>query len=742
MAEEDRRICRVSMCPPEQNTDTDYILQNSPLFNGDSTHFVIEFGSNNVTNVAQAGQHIDYDDPIAYMRGIKVKSKIKGIVKESHQRYIIGDYETDTSAFNLTFDESSFNQPGNSDFDKINDILKENKNVISFIKDYILRFRFADFATNVIDNFNVNALFSTKDTEDIAEAYSDDADKINEEYENNIKRICSKDNVKAHCENDDLLSVKTEIDNERIKQFNRIIYQYNHTENYGYASGKISDFLLYPMYMEYITGDKFVYDDENPYVVELFYNINNFMKVRSRIEMNCSNIDGLITEFTKKCDATIKKFWSGNQRDYYGRMKEIFKYDFFADNDNDLIEAKINDENRVTLYSKVLDYLKNLTKYQSPMSAEDKYKGYDVETIVNMEELQQTDSEKENENLLKNLKEIAIMFVTLRKIEVDSELNDYFSEYISKNDLDNIFTLKDSLSVQLIDINDYSANATDPRLLAYKEPLKKYLGALKSITDNESRILRDLCNKAIDWYNQNYKKIDSGEIFDQFKEVSWPSSTTIVKDGEKQDFFYIEEPKTNQEILEQIAQNNETGYQYDEDSLKTKYGVDSYPYWLKYCTIATLVNCMLPMYWSTGVPPPTGPIMLPIIFIPIVVIPGRVITVIGLGICGICPLPMIYFVNLGDVPGCIIPVMNIMVDAIKALCGKMMSLSELSVKGLVADLLKANDAAINNVNKQIEQIDKDIYNLKNGVQEDMEIKRALRKRKKLDSTSHKKKSET
>lgn len=738
--EEYLRLCRVSMCPPEQETDVDYILQNSPLFNGDSTHFVIEFGSQQTSNVVKAGQHINQDDVIAFMRGIKVKSKVKGIVRESTSRYIIGDYDTDINDFNLNFDEKSLKSQGTSDFDKINDILKENKNVISFIKDYILRFRFADFATNVIDNFNVNALLSYSSTDKIAEKYSDAADAIDEEYTNNIKNICGKDNVQTHCENNDLLSLKKEIDNERIKQFDKIIYQYNNTASYGYASGKISDFLLYPMYLEYITSDKFNYDDENPYVVELYYKISDFLKVRSKLELNNTNINGLITEFTKKCDSVLKPFWSDKERDYYGRIKEIFKYDFFTDDPNDLIKAKINDQNRVTSYSKVLDYLKNLTKYQPPVSAEEKYNGYDVNTIVNMGTQPQTNEEKYNSMLLEKLREISIMFVMLRKIEVDSNTStDYYDEYISKDDLDNIFTIKDTLSIGLTNINEYSANTIDPKLLSYKEPLKKYLGALKSVTDNESKILRELCDRAIKWYTDNYKDIDSGEIFDKFKEVSWPSPSTIVKDGEKHDFFYIEEPKTNAELIKESKKDNK--YDYNEDSLKTEYGIDSYLYWLKYCSVATLVNCMLPMYWSTGIPPPIGPIPLPIIFIPMVVIPGRVITVIGLGICGICPLPMIYFVNLGDVPGCIIPAMNIMVDLIKALSGKMMSVGEISVKNVVFGLLKSNDSAMNDINRKIEQIDKEIYNLRTGVKEDMEVKRALRKRKKLDSTSHKRKNE-
>ena len=41
--------------------------------------------------------------------------------------------------------------------------------------------------------------------------------------------------------------------------------------------------MLYDEYMDYITSDDFVYDDENPYVVELFYHITTFLQVRGRL---------------------------------------------------------------------------------------------------------------------------------------------------------------------------------------------------------------------------------------------------------------------------------------------------------------------------------------------------------------------------------------------------------------------------------------------------------------------------
>ena len=52
------KLCKVSMCPPAINTDTSYLDENTACFNGDSTHFVVEFGSNQTEILVSPGQHI------------------------------------------------------------------------------------------------------------------------------------------------------------------------------------------------------------------------------------------------------------------------------------------------------------------------------------------------------------------------------------------------------------------------------------------------------------------------------------------------------------------------------------------------------------------------------------------------------------------------------------------------------------------------------------------------------------
>ena len=71
----------------------------------------------------------------------------------------------------------------------------------------------------------------------------------------------------------------------------------------------------------------------------------------------------------------------------------------------------------------------------------------------------------------------------------------------------------------------------------------------------------------------------------------------------------------------------------------------SYKYWLKYCAMATLIG-LNPATWSTGFILPTGPLLLPVIYIPITPITTPYgFIVLGLTICGIWIFPMILMTN-------------------------------------------------------------------------------------------------
>lgn len=637
------------------------------------------------------------------------------------------------------------------DVEQLTKLLKENSDCVLFIKDFILRFRFADLASHTKSTPSyIKGKAKLDTTEKIVDKYSKDAEKIIKEYEDEVKRICDKDHVQNYCENDQLLLLKEELDIAKKSSFDKILHQYNNIDGYNYTNGVPSDFMLYTFYFTYITSDEFVYDKDNPYIVELFDKITRYINVRSKIELNKTNIEGLIIEFNKMCDNSIKKYWSKTKKDYFSEIKEVFQYDFYANDDTQLIEAKINDDGRLTLYSKVLDYLKTLTKYVEPMSAEEKYADLDTDTILNMGSASETEEEKMNSEKLKQIKRIALMFTALKRIESDTETS-YFSEYIDDDNLKNALTIKKRLEDYGITI-DNMATSTAYTTTEERATIKMYTNALESVTRREAKELRELSDRAVNWYKDNNSKIDDGSAFEAFNEVDWSTPSQIAKDNETHDFFFIQEKKSPADEMKRALDEakglipKSTGegllknYNFTEDSLYTQYEITSYRYWLRYCTMATLVNCMLPMYWPTGLIIAGAPLPLPIIFIPIIVISGRVILVIGIGLCGICPMPMFLLMNVSDIPGFFIPILNTVVDMLKDLSAMTMKLADKSAKKMIIELIKKEDDNINRLNAEIKDINQNIENLRNGVGEDAETLRSLRKKNGEDTTSKAKKN--
>jgi hypothetical protein len=744
--------CCISICEPDSSTDLDYVI-NSGLGNNISCpgKFVVEFGTEKPIILLTPGQRISIGQIIGYMRGIKVRSKINGIITDVTDRYFIGIYDHNSDEILRQLNLSDLSEKSlkklltnndESDFDKMNDLLKESSYTNNFIKDYILRFRFADIANNYINYSAVGVSQAYNNTSRICEIYDEAADAIIDRYNDEIKNLCCAENVRTYCENENLMGLKREIDETKKKYFDQILWQYNNVPSFGYNSGRISDMMLYDEYLNYITSDEFVYDDENPYVVELFYHITTFMQIRSRLELNNTNIAGLISKFNTLCNDNIRKYWDDKMYDYYGRIKQMFSFDFYADNEDDLIQANIYDKKRVTLYSKVLKYLTTLCNYTPPMSVEEKYKDMDVNSIINNAQIQDTASEKEAKQLYSNLKKIAIFFVQLRKIESEIDPK-YFKQFASEQDYNDIFTLKEQLGTQnikeyIISYNNIAAlGKTSPAFRsAHSEFIafeRKYLDPFKKMVQSESRILRNLADRAINFYISNDNKINSGEIFDQFQEVDWGGKSTIFKDNEPHDFYYL---------VEHSPYIEDDGYKFDENSLRTQFGITDYEYWVKYCGVATIVNCMLPMYWPTGLVIAGVPIPMPIIYIPFVVIKGRVTVVIGLGICGICPLPMLLFVNFGDTPGSLIPSINIAIDTLKGLVSMIPSLSVQPIKETIKGMIAAQDNKINELKEKKNEIKRNIQNLQVGVKTDKETLRNLKKKRKDNHTTNTKKKQS
>ena len=747
-------LCHISLCPPDTSTDIEYVIETPIEFENDPNGFIIEFGMDSPDIIVSAGKSISNDQVIAYMSGIPVKSKLTGIITEVHEKYIIGTYDENYQSSienlglgdNISEDSITAIYRENEDisaFNEVNELLRKNSYTIQFIKDYILRFRFADIANNTIEHSALGSIQSYNSTSRICEAYDEAADQIIDDFNSEMRRICDKDNVQTKCGNNDMMGLKKEIDSCRNTYFNKIFRQYNNVESFGYNSGRIMDLMLYDEYLNYITSDRFVYDDENPYVVELFYHITTFMNIRERLEFNGSNIAHLIVNFNTLCNDNIRRYWDDRLYDYYGRMKQIFLYDFYADDDKDLIEAKIFDEKRVTLYSKVLKYLENLCHYIPPRSAEEKYKDKDLQDILNNAQVEDTRTEKMMRELHSNLKKIAIFFVRLRKIETEID-PEYFKQFVDDKSLQDIFTLKEQLGNQSMREYITNYNNADTNTLgrtaameaAFRAFERKYTDPMKRLAEQESKILRSLSDRAINWYIENDKSISDGTAFDKFQETVWSGKSIVYKDNEQYDFYFVEQPVTISEKFKLPILNGGNEKELPDDGIKTAYGMGDYEYWVKYCGVATIVNCMIPMYWGTGLVIMGAPIMMPIIYIPFCVINGRVTVVIGMGICGICPLPMMLFVNFGDMPGSLIPALNLAVDSLRGISSVIMNNVCNPLKSAIKMKIEIQDKRLSNLERKKNDLKNKILEISSGVRIDQETLRNLRKKRKEDPTSN------
>jgi len=104
-ANEFLKLCRVSMCEPVKETDTDYLADNAPLGGGTNKKFVVEFGCKDFVINVTPGQKISEDDILGYMNNKPVRSKIKGVVLEVYDKYFIGEYTTNIEEYIKQFTE-------------------------------------------------------------------------------------------------------------------------------------------------------------------------------------------------------------------------------------------------------------------------------------------------------------------------------------------------------------------------------------------------------------------------------------------------------------------------------------------------------------------------------------------------------------------------------------------------------------------------------------------------------------
>lgn len=717
--------CKVSMCETSDSTDIDALLhENSSLY---PEQLIIEFNKDlrAVFNV-KINQHVYINDIIAYINSIPVKSEKEFIVNEIYDTYIIGTYYYDTSLFNLEsptlqndvteYANNFIKSATTSEFDEVAKTIQNQSYAEDYILNYLSYCRFPEFALYTREH--VSGIAQSLSTVDFHNEYTAPIDKFAKDLEKEFKKKAGRANVESKARAGKILSLKKEIDDEKLKLFTKVLNHYNiNPGNLKFCSkGRISDFLLFDLYSEFLESDHFKYDEDNPFINKLFNAVTDFIAQRLRLEMNIDNVEALAESFNEICEKRIKKYWKNLDSNYYDVLSKMFEHNYYTNNNSIIEQADENDQDKVSLYSKVLGYLKSIALFK-----QDSY--YEITTdektdinklIEEQGKLSAEDSyDKSNKELEDSLKYVARKFISLRKIEQSMKVIN-ISNYMNESTFNAAQALRESGGKLIDDYVDGVKYLVTDLLYGKETVLGPYTQMLKTLATKEAEILRSIMKDVLDIYKEKEEDPYSLKLFTKFITYPWPSAPGLIYyKNNKTDWYYFDKDKSPstsfpRSIDDLIAAENEASadilnpnetIEASDGYPKTKYGIDTYLYWLRYCCMATITHCCLPMYWSTGLII-ASPVLLPVIYIPIVVLKGRVTTVLGIGLCGMMPLPMILFVNLGFLKGTIIPPINMLVDYIMKLCNMLTNMEDKAIAASVAPAITGLDNEISRLENE------------------------------------------
>ena len=739
--------CKVSMCDTSDPTDIDLMLnQNAGLY---PDKIIVEISKNlNAHLSVSKGQHVKVNDIIGYIEDVPIRAEREFIVDDVFEKYFFGTYFIDSSVFNLedenieqkvvSYYEERSKAFATTEYDEVINALRNQAFAEDYILNYLCYCRFPEFALYTREHVSGNA--KGMSTSDFNEEFVAPLKDWAKEFEKDIKKKAGKENAEKQARAGKILSLKKDIDEFKNKHLRKVLKYYN--ENPGSikfcSKGRIEDFLLYDLYSEYMDTDMFKYDEDNPYISRLFNALNTFLGKRLRIEMNLDNIDSLISSFNEVCDKYIKKYWKHNDTNYYNVLATLFEHEFYTNNDTLIEKAEEGDSDCISIYKRVLNYLKSIASFTQDSFYEITT---DDSTDINklLEEQGKKSSEesynKSNKELEDSLKKVARKFVSLRRIEQSmNEVN--ISTYITESKFKAAQKLRSTGGKNIDEyVEGVEYDVTD-LLYGKATVLGPYIQALKKMSSEEATILREIMADVVRDFTIRESDPYCINLFKPLLRANWPAAPSLIYNNcNKADWFFFDDadpglipPRTmddllkiEQEVAKDISNDAaKTSLEVTDDTIEdadgypaTKHGCDKFPYWLKYCCMATITHCCLPMYWATGflIPPTMTPLLLPVIYIPFCVIKGRVTIVMGIGLCGIMPLPMILFVNLGALNGSLVPPINMLVDCIMNLCMTLTNMEDKAITSALAPVIRSLDKEIielessrDNIEYQINEI--------------------------------------
>jgi hypothetical protein len=487
------------------------------------------------------GDKVDSKKIIATYDGDNVYSSVTGIVDkvETNKIYIkdIGDPE------NTYLGEL---------IQKSQDDYKELNELKFFLKDFYLETSYPVMLRNspmidgsVNDTEKIGLLFRTDGVKGRWNSALNRKKSQNAQFEKDAKNISSSKNIKTKAENDQLDSIRVDLEKAETTLFEEL----KADEVIGINQSKVtlpilSEFNLIEYYFK-LSEDLLAYYDQNNTVKSFLKIILGFLRDRYFIDQyNLEKIQGLIQDYCKKLS---EGQYYNKTPNFYSILKDKF----------DNTKAAVGQKNKAPE-----DYLKSLGSKNRKLTETEKT------SIIN-----------------------TILFLFRFTVDIEKLVSIKFS--------------------------------------TKKTPFEA--------TDSEGLIIEGFFNNL--WKRYDALPIEIEAIYKEMDNISLTFTTySIINiDGEEYRYYGIGQDRTCPIPIE-------------EDEYLSPYSKSTYgdiKYWLKYCGFATLASVANPATgWSTGFPPPIGPLLLPTVYIPFKAfqLPWGFI-VVGLTITGIYPFPWALFVN-------------------------------------------------------------------------------------------------
>jgi len=471
----------------------------------------------------------------------------------------------------------------------------------------------------------------------------------------------------------------------------KLIKNYNDISNISEFIKKYNVNLLYPIMITYPGKQKIldfigIRTQHNYYIDRHNININNYNNkiqdmtsynnIKSQLESNnVAEIKVKIDEETALLMNAIKFInnnASNSQNNTIPVPSDYELFDYYM-----LLLTQLNTSLKLTEIEKTLK--EKITEFTGKRFVVEKNREANIKNLIN-EKIKILEKGKSTLNYFEKL------FSAYAKNKSIIEATQYLNGIATKNKkLDN--NEKEELIKSIMYIFNY--------WLAILDIKKKYTGTVNNLLDElnyESSWLKDFLDKQWNLLNSLVEENKSLEDF-LLKENKNPSYGIVEENNIVYQAYIISEDVICTPAVDSIITPD------------TSKDIFTYDYWLKYMSQTTLIGAADILSWSTGLILPSGPVKLPVIYVPITPIKTPYgFILIGVTICGIYFSPFVTYNNITmNSKSIVMPKLSI-VDEVKSLKAELNNIKSTLKENLLAPILTNIKDELSPIKKEIDDI--------------------------------------